>query len=152
MFSLVGMTGQSVHVVLTILTVLFHSADLPVRAVGAEAPGHPVPPGVCVHQTDLLRVPGGQGAHQEGPGAVRAQHRHDRYIKHSSSDGADADVKLMTDCKSLSVSLFRGPWQTNPFPAEVPGSVDPGGQQEPGAAWSGGARGLSHPHTSHLPT
>lgn len=53
---------------------------MPVSAVGAQKPGDPVPPGVRLHESDLLRVPAGQGTHQDGPGAVGAEYQHDRYV------------------------------------------------------------------------
>lgn len=55
---------------------------MPVGVVGPEEPGYPVPPGVCLHQSDLLRVRERQGAHQHGQGAFRAPHQHDRCVRY----------------------------------------------------------------------
>lgn len=152
--------SYSVSELCWLLCWLFHSDGLPVDAVGAETPGHSVPPGVCVHQTDLLWVPRSQRAHQEGSGAVRAQHQHDWYIQQQCLSGTikqqwewdlSPELKLMTDC-TVNLFLSRCSWQKNSFPAELLGSADPGGQQEPRPAWPEGQWGHSHPHTSGLPT
>lgn len=66
-------------------SVLLHSADVRVAAVRAEKSGHPVPLGVCLHQSDLLRVPASQGTHQESPGALRAGDQHDGYVEFRDS-------------------------------------------------------------------